>query len=340
MADLNRAYQWAINTCNAPNIGYSMTYRNQQTVRGITYYDCSSFIWYALKTGGFEPLGGYPFTTDVMGGVLLAMGFQEMPLTGEWLPGDIVVDVGVHTEMVYTGGTGSGVTMGAKNPNVPLVNQVSISNYTTTSSSWDKLYRFGGGGAVSSGSSAYVIAALAGNAWRESHINPTLNQQGGGAFGLFQWDGSRRDSLQAWLSDNGYGLTDPNGQMQYLLVEGDWQGSFNGISSLDEFMSSTSTDIAALTEAFCSCWERAGVPALQERIDFANKAYSYIIAHANDTSITAWETEPQYYLTEAQALNNAVLMYRFYGGGGGGGGTITTTGTSKFWMYLNPFILV
>ena len=41
MPDLNTAYSWAINTCDAPNVGYSQTYRNQQQVNGVTYYDCS-----------------------------------------------------------------------------------------------------------------------------------------------------------------------------------------------------------------------------------------------------------------------------------------------------------
>lgn len=47
MPDINAAYTWAVNCCNLPNVGYSNIYRNQQTVNGITYYDCSSFINYA-----------------------------------------------------------------------------------------------------------------------------------------------------------------------------------------------------------------------------------------------------------------------------------------------------
>ena len=53
MPDINKAYSWAVQTCNAPNVGYSQRYRNQQTINGITYYDCSSFINYALIMGGF-----------------------------------------------------------------------------------------------------------------------------------------------------------------------------------------------------------------------------------------------------------------------------------------------
>lgn len=164
-------------------------------------------------------------------------------------------------------------------------------------------------------SSIYVVSALAGNAWRESHINPTVGQQGGTAFGIFQWDGARKTALKNWLSENGYSDVDPYGQMEYLIVENDWQGSYGGISSLTDFMGSDSTNITTLTRAFCYCWERPGKPAMQERINFANKALSYIAEHANDESITGWETEPMYYLTENQALKNAVLMYRYYSGG-------------------------
>lgn len=327
--DINRSYSWAINTCNAPNVGYSQTYRNQQTVGGITYYDCSSFINYALLAGGFETPGYAPgsnaFTTYTEAGVLLSLGFTEVSATGTYLPGDIGLSSS-HTEMCYSGGEGDGVFMGAHTDNAPLAGQVSIGssggdpNYRR---SFPRLFRYGEGGAVGYGSSAYVVAALAGNAWRESHINPTLNQEGGTAFGLFQWDGVRKSAMQTWMVEQGYPITDPTGQMQYLIVEDDWQGSFGGISNLTEFLTSQSTDIAMLTEAFCTCWERPGVPALEERIEFANAAYEYIITHANDTSINTWETEPMYYLSWEQALNNAVLMYHFYSAGGGGGGALT-----------------
>ena len=76
MPDINRAYTWAIQTCNAPNVGYSQAYRNQQTINGITYYDCSSFVNYALLAGGFETPSYAPrhnaFTTYTMKVVRLA----------------------------------------------------------------------------------------------------------------------------------------------------------------------------------------------------------------------------------------------------------------------------
>ena len=341
MPDINRAYSWAIETCNAPNVGYSQSYRNAQTVGGITYYDCSSFINYALLAGGFETPSYAPnrnaFTTYTEASELIRLGFTEVDASGAYLAGAIGLSNG-HTEMCYRGGSGKGVFMGAHTDNAPLANQVSIGSSGGNPDyerSFPRLFRYGDGGASGYGSSAYVIAALAGNSWRESHINPTLYQMDGSAFGLFQWDGERKTALLNWLSDNGYENTSPNGQMQYLVVEDDWIGSYDGISSLTEFLQSNSTDIASLTTAFCNCWERPGVPALEERIEFAYKALSYIQLHANDTSIVEWETEPMYYLSEEQALHNAVLMYRFYSAGGGGGGTPSTRKKKMpIWMWI------
>ena len=314
MADINKSYSWAIETGNAPNVGYRQTYRNKKTVEGITYYDCSSFINYALLAGGFSTPQYAPknnaFTTYSEASELLRLGFTEVDANGIYMPGDIGLSSG-HTEMCYRGGNGKGVFMGAHTDNTTLLNQVSIGSSSGNQNyerSFSRLFRYGEGGATSYGYSIYVISALSGNAWRESHINPTLNQLGGSAFGLFQWDGERRDNLLTWLSENGYDKNDAYGQLQYLIIEDDWIGEYDGISSLTDFLNSQSRNIASLTTAFCNCWERPGIPALDERIQFANKAFDYITLHAQDTSINTWITEPMYYLSEEEALNNAVLM--------------------------------
>ena len=102
VSPIQLAYNWAIATCEAPNVGYSQAYRNQQTVDGITYYDCSSFIWYALKAGGYpvvEQYGSWPFTTYTMGRALESLGFTHYDSSlVPWLPGDIVVFKGVASQ--------------------------------------------------------------------------------------------------------------------------------------------------------------------------------------------------------------------------------------------------
>lgn len=145
------AYAWAVATCNAPNIGYSQAHRNEETVDGITYYDCSSFIWYALLYGGFDVVGQYgswPFTTYTMPSVLPRLGFTLLdPYNVEWQDGDILVFPGDisqgtgHTEMSYNGK----YLMGAHNSHLPLADQVSISTYQSSAGNpYTQLYRFDG----------------------------------------------------------------------------------------------------------------------------------------------------------------------------------------------------
>lgn len=343
MPDLNKAYQWAIQTCNSPVVGYwtNSDNRNQRTVNGITYYDCSSFINYALLAGGWSTPSYAPahnaFTTGTMPDELRRLGWAQVNASGQILPGDIGLSSS-HTEMCYQGGVGTAIFMGAhygrdgnKGSNIPLQYQVSIGNSSgdaTYKKGFPQIWRYGAGGATGYGVSLPVISALCGNSWRESHVNPGFDEEGSGTgWGLFQWtdnprDGTyRRRDFETWCTQNGFAFDDPYAQLQYLTVENFWQGSYGGISSLTEFLESQSTDITMLVTAWLRCWEIARVEALDERIAFANSAMLYISAHAQDTSIIEWYSG-QRYLTEAEALHNSVLLYRYLSAGGGGGGTI------------------
>ena len=224
MPDINAAYTWAVTCCSLPNVGYSQPYRNQQTVNGITYYDCSSFINYALLAGGWVTPGYAPssnsFITYTMEGVLQGLGFTQVDPTGLILPGDIGVS-DTHTEMCYKQGTGSAVFMGAHTDSAPLANQVSIGSsggnvdYQRT---FPRLWRYGGGASgevgytwITGGNSEYfedygdkqknnaacifsyfyfkgwTINAIAGNIMQESKFNPALIEIGGTGHGLVQW---------------------------------------------------------------------------------------------------------------------------------------------------------
>lgn len=87
MPNLTQSYSWAVTQCNAENVGYSETYRNQQVdpSTGATCYDCSSFIWYALHAGGFDLASAgsaTAFTTSTMLPVLSSLGFVEQDISG------------------------------------------------------------------------------------------------------------------------------------------------------------------------------------------------------------------------------------------------------------------
>lgn len=333
MSDINRAYQWAINTCNAPNVGYSQAYRNQQKVNGITYYDCSSFIWFSLIAGGWS-FSGWPFTTSTMGGILVDNGFTEMSTGGSWEAGDIVWRAG-HCEMVYRGGNASGICMGAHTSNAKLANQVSIGSsggnpdYVSSAANYSKLYRYGnGGGATGITYSDYVIAAICGNWWQESTINPGIWEGlviGAPGYGLGQWTAGRRDTLFAYLDSHGFARDSGDGQLQFFNAENYWTPK-SGVSynSLSEFLGSSSTDLSELTRSFMLCWEGINDGTLQTRIDAAQDCLQYIQDHKDDPSINSWYTGNRY-LSNAQRLNNAVMVWRVLsvGGSGGGGGTPT-----------------
>lgn len=172
-----QAMDWWIEKCNAPDVGYDQNYRNEQTINGITYYDCSSFVWYGLGHAGFEiNLSAWPFTTYTMGSTLKQLGFEEIIIsdfsTFDFQTGDILVvnsNQHQHTEIVYDTENG-GHTMGAHGKaGRPLADQVSINNYNIQSGLvYTHCYRFPftGGNWISGGNSEYFgdpTAELCGN---------------------------------------------------------------------------------------------------------------------------------------------------------------------------------
>lgn len=162
MPSIQQAYNYCVDACNSPTVGYSQNYRNKQTINGITYYDCSSLMWYSLQAGGFDLAGAgstSPFTTYIMDGILSSLGFVRYPADGSvlWLAGDIGWTM-EHTEMVYqptpTDPNNGGICMGAHTNTVPLANQVSIGSSGGNANwsrpyvgqySWTYIYRYGNG---------------------------------------------------------------------------------------------------------------------------------------------------------------------------------------------------
>lgn len=308
MANLNIAYQWEVNACNSPNIGYSQQYRRGQTVNGITYYDCSSFQSKALTEAGFFESNPW-FTTANMRTYLQQVGFVQSDINGIWLPGDIMWRSG-HTEMVYSSGAnpGSGRTMGAHQSGVPLADQVSINDNDSTSASWTELWRYPGGAGtlVWISTNAYLndtdmannaycfysymysyatlpaIAGMLGNFQRESTINPGVwqNLDEGNynvGFGLAQW--TPATNITNWMTANGYDIGDGNGQCRWLIEEtvssGQWIATSQYPQSWTEFLQYTGTpeDSASI---FLANFERAGVEAEEERRQNARHWYDYL----------------------------------------------------------------
>ena len=144
MPSVTKFYNWCVQTCNDPYVGYSMDYRNAQVVNGITYYDCSSFVYYGLKAGGWTQLPSYPFTTYDMVHYLLAGGWYEVDPRGTILAGDIGWNI-EHTEVAWSNGeNGKAVFMGAHDNCYPLEDQVSIgvAGDPSIPRSFDRIFRY------------------------------------------------------------------------------------------------------------------------------------------------------------------------------------------------------
>ena len=186
----------------------------------------------------------------------------------------------------------------------------------------------GGSGDVPSGGnnySLYVIAAMCGNFWTESNINPAIweNLDSGSytdlnkGYGIGQWTNTNGDThgrlytLNEWITANGYYMYDGNAQLQYIKKEATWyRNNSYSFQSLDEFLNSESTDLTMLTNAWTRCWE--GITPQSQRVTQANTIYDYLLAHKDDTGLS-W-VKGNRYLSESEIKNNAVLVYQFFNG--------------------------
>ena len=141
------------------------------------------------------------------------------------------------------------------------------------------------------------------------------------------------------MTENGYEMDDGNGQLSFLVQENLWIPSDEygeQFGSLQEFLTSDSTDLERLTHAWNNAWEGIHDASWDTRVEYAQRCLEYITAHAQDTSITEWKTGNRY-LSEEETLNNAVMVYRWLSAGGGGGGNPTPIKKKKgmpVWMKI------
>lgn len=180
--------------------------------------------------------------------------------------------------------------------------------------------------------SIYVVAAICGNWWQESTINPGIWENlevGAPGYGLGQWTNTRKTKLFAFLSSEGYKQDSGSGQLAYFIKEDYWtpNGYASSFANLTAFLKSESTDLQFLTYAFMQGWEGIWDGTQDIRVEAAQQCYDYIILHYQDEPETGWEKGNRY-LSIPERLHNAVILYRTIGG--------TFTGRKKMpiWMMI------
>ena len=207
-----------------------------------------------------------------------------------------------------------------------------------------------------------VIAAMCGNFWRESTVNPGIWESltpmpwdfvyaytGVGGFGLggftntFQPSTGQVDwrlrNYHDWCVQNGYSEDDGNAVLYYIVfVERLWAGHYQN-DDFDAWLNSTETDLYTLVDQWCTYWE--GVPGdhMTERFDYAQRALQYIQDHKNDDPTQYTWIAGNWYSSEPQILNNIMCLYFWFTsyytpGGGGGGGKKPRNKRLPVWMML------
>lgn len=136
-------------------------------------------------------------------------------------------------------------------------------------------------------SNLYVIAAICGNFWQESTVNPGIWENltvGAPGFGLGQWTDtpgvvSRRTALFNWLDANGFARDSGEGQLRFLLHENVWLGNGAGYqsaySSLSDFLASTSQNLSDLVYEWFHQWEGIDDGTGPTRLNFAADALDH-----------------------------------------------------------------
>lgn len=121
-----------------------------------------------------------------------------------------------------------------------------------------------------------ALCAILGNMVRESSINPGRWQSDivgnmSGGFGLVQWTPATK--YINWATERGYPRTEPAGQLEwinnYSQSYGQWIPTSSYNISWEEFKTSNES-IDWLTYAFEKNFEKAGVPAMEDRLKWAH----------------------------------------------------------------------
>jgi len=110
-------------------------------------------------------------------------------------------------------------------------------------------------------------AAIAGNLFQESNLNPSAINKKSGAFGLAQWYKTRFDGLKQYMLNKNMELSNPIGQLEYIWEELQTteKRAFNLFK--DE------TTLKGMVRTFARKYERMGIfeANMQKRIGYARQ---------------------------------------------------------------------
>ena len=121
---------------------------------------------------------------------------------------------------------------------------------------------------IDKGFSPEVTAGIMGNIEAESTFDPNAINSHSGAYGLFQWLGSRKDGLMSYAKDKGKNVNDIEVQLDYFWEE--LQGSEKATL---EALSKEGKTPEEYAEIFEESFERSGGSNLENRKKYAGDIF-------------------------------------------------------------------
>lgn len=134
-------------------------------------------------------------------------------------------------------------------------------------------------------------AAIMGNMYAESGIDPAAEEDGGTGIGICQWSYGRADNLRSYAAQEGKNWTNLSLQLDFFwdhdIWSTDWsstytirQKKFDGDPEVGEHVSGSKAgflatdDLEEAVKSFCYGWERPGIPHMSVRLEAAQRYYS------------------------------------------------------------------
>ena len=123
---------------------------------------------------------------------------------------------------------------------------------------------------VGKGLSDEATAGIMGNIQQESNYSPTATNESSGAYGIFQWLGSRKTSLENYAKITGKSASDLKTQLNFFWDELQTT-EINTYEALTTGENKTASEYA---EIFEQLFERSGGSGMQNRKDYAEEVYN------------------------------------------------------------------
>ena len=134
-------------------------------------------------------------------------------------------------------------------------------------------------------------AAIMGNMYAESGMNPAATESGGTGIGICQWSFGRANNLRRYAAQQGKGWDDLGVQLDFFwdhdIWSTEWSSAYtitvhqvDGDPAVGESVSGSKSsflatdDLTEAVESFCYGWERPGVPRINVRLEAAQRYYT------------------------------------------------------------------